>query len=941
MSKYEHTLNLPKTDFPMRGNLVSNEPKILKKWQEMDIYGQLRQRQAGKQSFILHDGPPYANGDIHIGHAVNKILKDIIIKSRNFSGYDASYVPGWDCHGLPIELMVEKKIGKVGHKVNANSFRLACREYASKQVARQSVDFQRLGVLGDWQQPYLTMDPDTEANIIRALAQIVAAGHLYQGSRPVHWCIECTSALAEAEVEYENKTSDAIDVCFNIVNEAALLVAIDGQQHSASDIPIALVIWTTTPWTLPANQAVAVHPKGEYQLLQFELEGICRRVIIASKLRASVLKRYGLSNVDTIVANIRGEQLAGLQLKHPFYDREVPLICGQHVTLDVGTGAVHTAPGHGYDDYLVAQQYDLPVVNMVAENGCFLPHTELFAGQHVFKANAVIIELLKKRQMLLKQEHIEHSYPHCWRHKTPIIFRATAQWFIGMECGGLRDKALSAIEGVNWIPDWGQQRVKGMVRDRADWCISRQRSWGVPITVFVHKETGELHPETHQLMARIAERVEQEGIHLWFDMLPQEWLGDDADDYEKVTDILDVWFDSGVTHSSVLQTRAGLTFPADLYLEGSDQYRGWFQSSLLTSVAIYGMAPYKNVLTHGFAVDSDGRKMSKSQGNVVTPQKITNSLGADILRLWVASTDYRNEMNISDEILKRMVDSYRKIRNTVRYLLSNLNDFDPQTDGVAYNDMVELDKWVVERGMALQQDILKAYDEYQFHLIVQKLQQFCIAEMSNFYLDVTKDRMYTMPTDSNGRRSAQTAMYHIIEAMVRWLAPMLSFTAEELWQYLPGERKSVFLSDWYDYFPAAAVSSERHDDWQQVIVIRDEISRELEKLRSAEDIGSSLDAEVVLYCNADKRVLLQHVEEELHFVFIVSQVVLADESERSENAVAASVDGLYIEVMPSAHRKCVRCWHRCKDVGNDEQHTELCGRCIDNIVGDGETRRYA
>ena len=933
MAEYKDTLNLPKTDFPMRGNLANNEPVMLKKWQDMDLYGQIRARQSGKNTFILHDGPPYANGDIHIGHAVNKILKDIIIKARSLSDYDAPYIPGWDCHGLPIELMVEKKIGKAGQKVDARTFRNACRDYAAKQVEKQRVDFQRLGVLGDWQQPFLTMDFETEANIIRALRKIIVAGHLYNGSKPVHWCVDCTSALAEAEVEYEDKLSPAIDVLFPLVDQEAIEKDGEGQ--------ISIVIWTTTPWTLPANQAVSVHPNFEYVLVQCQTKNGSRRLLLAKELHVSVMQRSGIEDYQ-VIATLNGASLEDLKLQHPFYDREVPIILGNHVTLEAGTGAVHTAPGHGQDDYSVGLQYDLTVDNPIGSNGCFLPDTEIFAGEHVFKANAHVIEILEEKQKLLHHESIQHSYPHCWRHKTPIIFRATPQWFISMDANGLRKKALEEIENVEWMPDWGQQRIDGMVRDRPDWCISRQRTWGVPIAVFVHKQTGELHPESEHLVEEVALRVERGGIDAWFDLEAKELLGDEAIDYEKIIDTLDVWFDSGATHDSVLQADERLTFPADLYLEGSDQHRGWFQSSLLTSVAINDIAPYKSVLTHGFTVDAQGKKMSKSKGNVVAPQKIMNSLGADILRLWVAATDYRNEMHVSGEILKRVADAYRKIRNTARYLLSNLDGFNPETDCVAYDEMLELDKWVVDQATLLQKDIQSAYNNYQFHQIFQKLQQFCGVEMSGFYLDITKDRMYTMQVNSLGRRSAQTAMYHISEALVRWIAPVLSFTADELWQHLPGKRtESVFLEAWYENFPTETTSHERSDYWQQIINIKDEVSKELEKLRVAGNIGSALNAEVKLYCDEKQLSLLKKIEDELRFVFITSSVTLDEESGSDADAVATEISGIKMHVFSSSHEKCVRCWHHREDVGNSDKHPALCSRCVNNVDAEGESRRYA
>ncbi|MEH6604385.1 MAG: isoleucine--tRNA ligase, partial [Pseudomonadales bacterium] len=711
MADYKHTLNLPKTDFPMKANLANREPKFLEDWEKGDIYQKIRQVSAGREKFILHDGPPYANGDIHIGHAVNKILKDIIVKSKTMSGFDAPYVPGWDCHGLPIELNVEKKVGKAGVKVDASTFRSKCREYATKQVNGQREDFKRLGVLGDWDNPYLTMDFTFEANIIRTLGTIADKGHLHQGFKPVHWCMDCGSALAEAEVEYQDKTSPAIDVMFPAIDPDALSAAFGANVDAG-----ALVIWTTTPWTLPANLAVALHADLDYVLVSVQRAEGDVVVVLAEALLESCLARYG-AQAHSVLGRCKGQALEGLQLQHPFLQRHVPVILGEHVTTEAGTGAVHTAPGHGVDDFVVGKQYGLEVYNPVGSNGVFLPDTPIVAGQHVFKANAVIVELLQTSGMLLNHSPIEHSYPHCWRHKTPIIFRATPQWFISMTSAGLLPAAMNAVEQVEWIPEWGKARIESMMSSRPDWCISRQRTWGVPIALFINKQTAALHPETPRLIEEVAKRVEQNGIDAWFDLEIAELLGDEADQYDKVTDTLDVWFDSGVTHACVLRQREGLSFPADLYLEGSDQHRGWFQSSLLTSVAANGVQPYKQVLTHGFTVDADGRKMSKSVGNVVAPQQIMKTLGADILRLWVASADYRNEMTVSDEIFKRTADSYRRIRNTARFLLSNLEGFDPTENLVPAADMLALDRWAVDLAARLQDEIDEAYNSYQFHQI--------------------------------------------------------------------------------------------------------------------------------------------------------------------------------------------------------------------------------
>ncbi len=937
MNDYKNTLNLPQTDFPMKANLAAREPEVLRRWQEINLYGKLREQGHARPKYVLHDGPPYANGDIHIGHAVNKILKDIIVKARTLSGFDAPYVPGWDCHGLPIEHAVEKKIGKAGVQVEPSKFRQACREYARAQVDRQREDFIRLGVVGDWARPYLTMDFSVEADIIRALGRIIANGHVARGHKPVHWCSDCGSALAEAEVEYMDKTSPAIDVRFAVVDPAAFLARCEHAAGHAGEGPVHVVIWTTTPWTLPANQAVALHPDLEYVLLQCSSTQGHERLLIADPLVKDVMARYGIDQYR-VVANCRGKDLEGVKLKHPFYAREVPTILGEHVTTDAGTGAVHTAPGHGLEDYVVGGRYGLAVDNPVDEDGKFLPGTELFAGEHVFKANDHVVEVLKARGALLHAEALSHSYPHCWRHKTPIIFRATSQWFISME--RLREPALRAIANVRWIPDWGQARIQGMIENRPDWCISRQRAWGVPIPLFVHRQTGEAHPNTDCLIEDVAQRVEKQGIDAWFELKPQELLGADADKYEKVSDTLDVWFDSGVTHTCVLERRPELPFPADLYLEGSDQHRGWFQSSLLTSVAMHGKPPYKGVLTHGFTVDAKGRKMSKSLGNVIVPQKVIKVMGADILRLWVAATEYRAEMSVSDEILTRMADSYRRIRNTTRYFLANLSGFDASAL-LPVKDMLALDQWALARAHDLQKEVLEAYEQFQFHVIYQRLHQFCVVDMGGFYLDILKDRMYTMPANSRGRRSAQTAMFHILEALVRWLAPVLSFTAEEVWRYMPGKRgESVFLDNWYS-LPTLPDGVVDRAFWDEVIGVRQAVAKELEKLRVAGAIGSGLGAEVDIYCDASWQERLRRLGDELRFVFITSCARVHSLSDKPSDAVETEIKGLVVRVAPSAFTKCIRCWHHREDVGANKEHPQICGRCVQNVTGPGETRSYA
>ncbi|MBW6477307.1 MAG: isoleucine--tRNA ligase [Chromatiales bacterium] len=946
MSDYKHTLNLPETDFPMRGNLPQREPEMLAHWQQMDLYGQLRRAGEGRPKFILHDGPPYANGDIHIGHAVNKILKDIIVKSRTLGGFDAPYVPGWDCHGLPIELQVEKKLGKAGVAVSPSEFRAACRSYASEQVNGQRKDFKRLGIFGDWEQPYLTMDFRFEADIIRTLGQIIEQGHLHKGAKPVHWCTDCGSALAEAEVEYEDKTSPAIDVRFAFLDEEALWSRVRKASEHPAKGPVSAVIWTTTPWTLPANQAVALNADLEYALVQ--CEGVGEHgpecLLLAEGLLKQAMGRYGVDDYK-VVAYCKGSDLEGLKLQHPFYAREVPIILGEHVSLEAGTGAVHTAPGHGQEDYVVGMRYGLKVHNPVGGDGKFLPDTELFAGQHVFKANDSVLEVLRERGKLVHAQALRHSYPHCWRHKTPIIFRATPQWFISMEQNGLRPGALAAVKQTQWIPDWGQARIESMVQNRPDWCISRQRNWGVPIALFVHKTSGRLHPNTSSLIEQVARRVEEKGIDAWFDLDPAELLGSEAADYDKVSDTLDVWFDSGVTHACVLERREGLQRPADLYLEGSDQHRGWFQSSLLTAVASTGAAPYKAVLTHGFTVDAKGQKMSKSKGNVVAPQKVVGNLGADILRLWVSSTDYRGEMTVSDEILKRTADAYRRIRNTARFLLANLAGFDPAKNLVAPEQMIALDAWAVARASQLQDELLPAYEKYEFHQIYQKVHNFCSIDMGSFYLDVIKDRQYTTPADSLARRSAQTAIYHIVEAMSRWLAPILSFTGEEIFQQIPGQRSaSVFLETWYD-FPEQQLGLMDLDYWAEIMEVRDAVNRELERLRNAGEIGANLQAEVSLYCGSEVHARLQQLQDELRFVLITSaariQPVVDTPPAEASHYRLENGDEVWIAVAASAHQKCARCWHYREDVGSHAAHPELCGRCVENVDGEGELRRFA
>lgn len=938
---YKPTLNLPKTDFPMRGNLPNREPKQVTAWQQKKLYQSVREAKQGLPKFILHDGPPYANGNIHIGHAVNKVLKDMIVKSKGFSGFDAPFIPGWDCHGLPIELNVEKKKGKVGRKIGATEFRQACRDYAQKQVDGQMSDFQRLGVMADWQNPYLTKDFQYEANEIRALAKLIEEGHLVKGTKPVYWSVGGHSALAEAEVEYENKRSHAIAVRFKVLDEAAFFERCHHVEDHLGEGPLSVVIWTTTPWTLPANQAVAVHPDLEYSVVQVQGENGSERLLVAEALLKDTMDKWGFEHYQ-VIAYGRGEQFELIRLEHPFYERIVPIVLADHVTTDAGTGCVHTAPGHGQEDYAVGLKYDLEVDCPVDGNGNFVEGTPIFEGENVLKADAHVIEVLTEHQALVHHEAIVHSYPHCWRTKTPLIFRATPQWFISMTEGGLRDKAMQAIQQVKWVPEWGQGRIEGMIEGRPDWCISRQRFWGVPIPIFVHKATATMHPNTVEIMEQVAALVEKNSIDAWYDLDPNVLLGEDADEYEKVTDILDVWFDSGVSHFTVLGQREELSVPADLYLEGSDQHRGWFQSSLLTSLAINGDAPYKQVLTHGFTVDKDGKKMSKSLGNVVAPQDIANKYGADILRLWIAAADYRYEMTVSDEIISRTADAYRRIRNTARFLLANMSGFNPKTDAVPYDEMLPLDQWAIGQAARIQQEVKTAYENYHFNAIYQSVTHFCSVELGAFYLDVIKDRQYTCKADSLPRRSAQTALYHIVEALTRWIAPILSFTAEEIWQALPGERtETIFTEQWYDGLTSLDETKPMNSAyWTQMMNVRSAVAKQLEQLRNDGVVKGSLTAEVTLYADGELFEQIHALEDELRFVLITSYAKVKPISEKTDTAVATDVDGLWVDAGAADKPKCSRCWHHREEVGTLKDDG-LCQRCVDNVHGDGETRNFA
>ena len=919
MADYKDTLNLPDTQFPMRGDLAKREPQWVKEWQEKGVYRRLRQIAKGRPRFVLHDGPPYASGDIHIGTAMNKILKDVIVKSRTLAGYDAPYVPGWDCHGMPIEVQIEKKYGK---NLPPEETQRLCRAFAAEQIERHKKDFQRLGVLGDWEHPYLTMDPLTEANEIRVLGKILANGYVYRGLKPVNWCFDCGSALAEAEVEYEDRKDPAIDVGFAFTEPEKLSKAFGLKV----DRPGFAVIWTTTPWTLPGNQALNVHPDLQYNLVDTP-KGL---LILAAQLQEACLKRYGLEG--RTLASCKGAALENIRFQHPFYERRAPVYLGDYVKLDTGTGIVHSAPAYGVEDFEACRRYgmkDEEILTPVMADGKFAPSLPLFGGLSIWEANGKIIGELEKRGALLHKESYVHSYMHCWRHKTAVILRATTQWFAAMDKPvkgeSLRATALRGIEATEFFPSWGKARLHGMIANRPDWTLSRQRQWGVPMPFFLHRETGALHPRTPELLETVAKRVEQGGIEAWQSVTAEELLGAEAAQYEKGRDTLDVWFDSGSTHFTVMRGthREDTRFPADLYLEGSDQHRGWFHSSLLVSCMLDGVPPYKALLTHGFVIDLEGRKMSKSKGNSMAPQEISNSLGAEILRLWVASADYSSELNLSSEILKRVVESYRRLRNTLRFLLANTSDFDAARDALPVSEMVEIDRYALAMTAEMQKAVAADYERYQFHLVAQRLQAFCYEDLGAFYLDILKDRLYTSGASSKARRSAQSALYHITQSLVRLMAPVLSFTAEELWQAFNGKADdSVFFQTWYEV-PQPADASALLAKWARLRELRTPVRKEIEALRAGGKVGSSLQAEVDLEADATDYELLSSLGDELKFLLITSAA-----------QVHRGHDG--VKVTPSAHSKCDRCWHYRSDVDDDG----LCGRCRLNLNGPGEPRKF-
>jgi isoleucyl-tRNA synthetase len=948
MADYKKTLNLPDTPFPMRGDLAKREPLMVQQWQVTRLYERIRSACHGRPKFVLHDGPPYANGDIHIGHAVNKILKDIIVKSKTLAGFDAPYVPGWDCHGMPIEIQIEKQFGK---ELTVEEVQQKSRAYAAEQIERQKKDFIRLGVLGDWEHPYKTMDFKTEADEIRVLGKIIKNGYVYRGLKPVNWCFDCGSALAEAEVEYIGKSDIAIDVGFRLIDEdrEKLRRAFGCDEDDLQRGPIYAVIWTTTPWTIPANQALNVHPDYQYTLIETNRG----KLLLANDLKGRIEKyaAMGIRRNDPanlFVASVPGKMLEGLRFQHPFYDRVSPIYLADYITLDTGTGIVHVAPAYGIEDFNSWHAYggkDEDIMTPVQADGRYAASLPLFGGLNIWKANPKIVEMLEERGALFARDpKHEHDYMHCWRHKTPIIYRATSQWFVGMDdvpgFNGikprqpLRATALRGVEATEFYPAWGKVRLHTMISNRPDWTLSRQRQWGVPMPLFINKETRELHPRTLALIEAVAQKVEQNGIEAWQRIDARELLGADADQYEKIRDTLDVWFDSGSTHETVLRGShaAELKFPADLYLEGSDQHRGWFHSSLLVSCMLNGRAPYNALLTHGFVVDGQGRKMSKSLGNVIAPQKVMDTLGADILRLWVAQTDYSGELSISDEILKRVVESYRRVRNTLRFLLANIADFDPEAHTLPVSQWLEIDRYALCMTAQWQSEVLGYYEKYEFHTAMQKLQSFCSEDLGGFYLDILKDRLYTAPLNSKARRSAQNALYQMAQSLVKLMAPVLSFTAEEAWPCLSGgETPSVFLVMWHS-FPEFATEMHLVDKWKYIRAARAEALKQLEIARGSGQIGSSLAAEVELVYSGDKYEALKSLEDDLRFVMITSKATIQEVTNHDEET---------IKVIASQNPKCERCWHYRADVGADSMYPEICGRCVANLYGSGEPRQYA
>jgi len=920
-TNYRDTLNLPDTDFSMKAGLSRKEPDILSFWERIDLYEKIRQKYEGKELFLLHDGPPYANGSIHLGHSVNKVLKDITIKSKTLQGLNAPFVPGWDCHGLPIELNVEKKHGKNSDLVkNKESFQKACKEYAETQINNQLDDFKRLGVLGDWKNPYKSLDANFEADVVRALGKIFDAGHIEKGEKPVHWCQDCGSALAEAEVEYKDKTSKSIDVSFEADKKSLSKLKEIFKINEPESISFA--IWTTTPWTIPSNVAVCINAELDYSIINVDN----RYIVIASKMINSCLKRWGKKGRE--ISKVSGKLISDIQLHHPFLDRKSVLLHGDHVTTETGTGCVHTAPAHGIDDHLICKKNNIKVIKAINSLGFFKDEIDFLKGLPAIKADPLVINKLDETKSLINLGDYNHSYPHCWRHKTPLIFTSTPQWFISMDKNNLLNETKESINDVNWEPSWGLQRIESMLEDRPDWCISRQRNWGVPITLVVQKETGEIHPDQSKLFQSFANEIQKNGISVW-DKLELKDFIPDSDNYIKIKDSLDVWFDSGVTHYAVSSKHFDDNIVADLYLEGSDQHRGWFQSSLLTSIAMKGSAPYKSVLTHGFVVDENGRKQSKSLGNVVSPQKVWDSLGADILRLWVASTDFRSEMVASDEILKQTSDQYRRIRNTFRFILGNINEFSSK-DKINFNDQVELDKWIIIEANKLQEKVLNLYNSYSYHKAIQSIHNFCVNELGGIYLDIVKDRLYTSKTDSLARRSCQTSLEELLNVLIRLIAPILSYTAEEIWQSSPNlkdQEESIFLTNFINNKNKNSVKI-NDQEWIRLFEIKDSVNQFIEQSRNDNKLKGSLDAVVNIEANESDFSILEKLGNELHFLFISSEVNIK------------KGPSLNITITNSEHDKCTRCWHRDVSVGKSDIYKEICQRCITNVSEDGEQRSF-
>jgi len=934
---YKQTLHLPVTDFPMRGNLAANEPARLQQWKLDKLYEQMLASKSPDKMFILHDGPPYANGNIHLGHALNKVIKDIIVKSKTLSGFHSPYIPGWDCHGLPIELKVEKKLGRVGDKENPYSFQQACRTYATEQVALQKSDFQRLGIMGDWDKPYLTMDYAIESENVRILAQLLEKGYLVRNNKPVNWCTSCGSSLAEAEVEYDHITSTSVYVKFAVSDPQSIYKKMHLPQSSG---PLSILIWTTTIWTLPANKAVAVHPDIEYAVVEYGPNA--EKLIVASSLLAELMQKKNIAQYQ-VLGICKGVTLELEWVKHPFYDVEVPIILGEHVTDESGTGAVHTAPAHGQDDYIVGQAYQLEITSLLSSDCKFIPGTQHVENQTITEANQTLLDVMVAQDTLFLREEYGHSYPHCWRHKTPIIFKATPQWFVDLSRHDLRAELIEQIAQVQWAPNHGGNLLKSMVEKRPDWCISRQRTWGTPMCLFIHKYTQTLHPNMVAIMQKVADEISKSGIEVWWSLDPKTLLGDDAGDYEKVLDVLDVWFDAGCTNLSVVKKRPEFHGQrSDLYMEGVDQYRGWLMSSLVLATAITEKAPYKQVLTHGFTVDSTGRKMSKSMGNGIEPNDIIKEYGADILRLWVASTEYTKEMTLSKQILQSTSDMYRRIRNTGRYLLASLHDFDPKTEMIVPSEMLALDRWAVDATYQMQQKILEDYEGYQFHKILKNIMHFCSIQMGAFYFEIIKDRQYTLATDARARRSSQTAIYHILQAFVRWIAPILSFTADEIWDYMPDQQGDyVFLDTWYaDLFPMDADTDLDADFWQYMLQMRNDVNKAIENGRNQKLFAQSLEVEIELYVSPEALAYIERLHDELRFVFLSSKVHVIQTDTWPSDALCSETGQYAVVVKKTSSQKCTRCWHHVPDVGTDPAHPEICGRCVENLHGEGETRLY-